>query len=140
MLMKIVDSHLSKLKLLQFPCFALSTTCCGKREQKFPIDEGSLGIIWNWQLEQQAALNLELWQLLRLLKFKELKFLRGALQMGQNNSEEIDSFVFRLYLFWRLRIAKGTLQLSVSGILLNSNGVSFPAVRKIVHSREEFSS
>lgn len=52
----------------------------------------------------------------------------------------MDPLSLRLDLFWRRRVAKGTLQSLISGILLKWNGVSFPAVLTIVHSREGFSS
>lgn len=60
--------------------------------------------------------------------------------MGQKDSGDVDPLSLILDLFWRRRVAKGTLQSFISGILLKWNGVSFPAVLTIVHSREGFSS
>ena len=135
-------THLSKLISLRSPCFALVINGLGRKETNCSINEGSLGSIWNWQLEQQAAAKIsEFRWLSRLLKLDDkFDLLSGLLQIGQNDSEVIDPLGLRLCLFWRLRVAKGTLESWISGILLKWNGVSFPAVRTIVHSREGFSS
>lgn len=137
-----LSSHLNKLKSPRSPCFALVIKGWGRRETNCSINEGSLGIIWNWQLEQAAAAKISEFSLLwRLLKLDEkFDLLSGLLQIGQNDSEERDPLGLILCLFWRLRVANGTLESWISGILLKWNGVSFPAVRTIVHSREGFSS
>ena len=79
-------------------------------------------------------------QLSRVLQSTISDLSSGLLQRGQKDSEETDSLDLRLYLFWRLRAAKGTLPSVISGILLNWKGMSFPAVLTIVLSRDGFSS
>ena len=65
-------SHLSKLKPPWSPCFALVINGWGRRETDCSINEGFLGSIWNWQLEQQAAAKIsEFRWLSRLLKLDD---------------------------------------------------------------------
>lgn len=102
----------------------------------------SLGRIWNWQLEQQVPAKIELtWPASKLLKVCTSDMLSGPLQTAQNVSDDKELTCLKLFLFWRLLVAKGTPLLSFkSGILLKLNGVSLPAVLTIVDSREGFSS
>lgn len=106
------------------------------------MEERSLGRIWNRQLKQHLAPNVSALNrpFSTSSKLNKSDLLSGLLQMRQKDSGGSDSFDFRLYFFWRLRDAKLQLRLSLAGILLKSNGVSFPAVLTIVHSRDAFSS
>lgn len=142
MILIFSNPHLSRSRLSDFLSFERETNGWGKRVQKFSTETGSFGSIWNWQLEQHAALKRSelLLKFPKLLELSRSDLLSGLLQIGQNDSDEIDSLGLRLYLFWRLRVAKGTLESLISGILLKWNGVSFPAVLTIVLCREGFSS